>query len=123
MVKTLNEIKALGSKPILVQPPPKFATDLRSQFSLLNQNFASETTSVVLTRTGSVRIIETHAVLTDDPDQPIINFDKIICPNLLCSQFIDGKLAYEDPSHLSQQGSLAMTKLLQEKMRIAMLSK
>ena len=123
LVKTLKEIKALGSKPILVQPPPKFATDLRSQFSLLNQNFASETTSVVLTRTESVRIIETHAVLTDDPDQPIINFNKIICPNLLCSQFIDGKLAYEDPSHLSQQGSLAMTNLLQEKMRIAMLSK
>ena len=123
VVETLTAIKALGSKPILVQPPPKFATDLRSQFSLLNQDFASEAASVVLARTESVRLIETHNVLTNDPDQLIINFDKIICPNSLCSQFIDGKLAYEDPSHLSNQGSLAMTNLIEEKMRIVMLSK
>ena len=119
----MTQIRSFGSKPILIQSPPKFATDYRSQVSLLNQSFASEAKSLVLARTELVQLEETRAVLTNDPDQPIINFDKIICPNLFCSQFIDGKLAYEDPSHLSQQGSLAMTNLLEEKMRIAMLSK
>ena len=121
--KMLTQIKSLGSKPILVQPPPKFATDFRSQVSLLNQSFASEDQSVVYARTKSVQVEETRAVLASNLNQQIVNFDKIICSNTLCSQFIDGKLAYEDTSHLSHQGSLAMTNLLEEKMRIAMLSK
>jgi len=121
--KSLTQIKILGSKPILVQPPPKFAADFRSQVSLLNQSFASEAKSLVLARTEFVQLEETRAVLTNDPDQPIINFNKIICPNSFCSQFIDGKLAYEDPSHLSHKGSLAMTNLLEEQMRKAMLLK
>ena len=121
--KMLTQIKSLGSKPILVQPPPKFATDFRSQVSLLNQSFASEDQSVVYARTKSVQVEETRAVLASNLNQQIVNFDKIICSNTLCSQFIDGKLAYEDPSHLSHQGSLAMTNLFEEQIRIAMLSK
>ena len=123
ITKTLTQIRSFGSKPILIQSPPKFATDYRSQFSFLNQSFASEAKPLVLARTEFVQLEEARAVLTNNPDQPIINFNEIICPHSLCSQFIDGKLAYEDPSHLSQQGSLAMTNLLEEKMRKAMLSK
>jgi peptidoglycan/LPS O-acetylase OafA/YrhL len=121
--KMLAQIKSLGSKPILVQPPPKFATDFRSQVALLNQSFASEDRSVVSARTKSVQVEETRAVLANNPNQQIVNFDQIICSSTLCSQFIDGKLAYEDPSHLSHQGSLAMTNLFEEQIRIAMLSK
>jgi peptidoglycan/LPS O-acetylase OafA/YrhL len=123
MSKTLSQIKTLGSKPVLVQPPPKFAIDFRNKVSLLNQSFASEDQSIVLARTKSVQEEETRAVFANDSDQQIINFDKIICSSGICSQFIDGNLAYEDPSHLSQQGSLAMTNLLEEQMRIAILSK
>ena len=123
VLKMLIHIESLGSRPILVQPPPKFATDFRSQVSLLNQSFASENQSVVSERTKSIQEEETRAVFANNPDLQIINFDQIICSSTLCSQFIDGKLAYEDPSHLSHQGSLAMTNLFEEQMRIAMLSK
>ena len=61
--KMLTQIKSLGSKPILVQPPPKFATDFRSQVSLLNQSFASEDQSVVYARTKSVQVEETLSLI------------------------------------------------------------
>ena len=107
-VKTIKRIKSFGSKLIIAEPPPKFSRDFRSQVSLFNKSFALEPFAQVHERLISTRAAERRAITAYGQSQIFINFDDMLCSETGCSQFINGKLAYEDPSHLSKQGSLEM---------------
>ena len=119
-VKTIKRIKSFGSKVIITEPPPKFLRDFRSQFSLLNKRFALEDFAQVHERLNSTRAAERRAIIAYGQSQTYINFDDMLCSETGCSQFINGKLAYEDPSHLSKQGSLAMINKITEAIRLAL---
>ena len=107
-VKTIKRIKSFGSKVIISEPPPVFLQDVRSQVSLLNKSFAREPFAQVHKNLISARAAEHRAINAYGQSQIFLNFSDMLCSETSCSQFINGKLAYEDPSHLSKQGSLTM---------------
>lgn len=110
------KIRATGARPLLVQPVPKFSFDIRYDITLLNRKFVSEPRNVVLGRTDLLNEIEEQSVGSFASEIGILNLDSQFCNQDSCSQIIDGKLAYEEPSHLSSVGSLKMSTYLESAM-------
>lgn len=114
--KMFTKIRFSGARPLLVQPPPHFSFDIRYDLTLLNRQAGIESRKVVEGRTEFLNKIEKRSVGEFVGMTGILNLDARFCTNTRCSQFIDGKLAYEDPSHLSSVGSLKMSPFLKEAM-------
>lgn len=116
-VKNLfTKIRFTGARPLLVQPVPHFAFDIRYDITLLNRQIGTEPRNVVEARTRFLNEIEERNVGIVFNEIEILNLDSRFCTGNRCSQFIDGRLAYEDPSHLSSVGSLKMSPYLKAAM-------
>jgi peptidoglycan/LPS O-acetylase OafA/YrhL len=107
--KLFNKILFAGARPLLVQPVPHFVFDIRYDISLFNRQAGTEPRKVVEGRTQYLNQLEERSVGEFARATEILNLNSRFCVKDRCSQFIDGKLAYEDPSHLSSLGSLKVT--------------
>lgn len=114
--KIFAKIRFTGARPLLVQPVPHFLFDIRYDITLLNRQAGTEPRKVVEGRTRFLNEIEERSVGVAFQGMEILNLDSQFCTQNRCSQFIDGKLAYEDPSHLSSIGSLKMSPYLKSAM-------
>ncbi|MHB1089666.1 MAG: acyltransferase family protein [Ilumatobacteraceae bacterium] len=110
------KIRFTGSRPLLVQPPPHFSFDVRYDITLFNRQAGTEPRNVVVGRTDVLNKIEEQNIGLFASTREILNLDSRFCIKNRCSQFIDGKLAYEDPSHLSSVGSIKMAPYLKKAM-------
>lgn len=120
--KTLNSTLGETLGVLLVQPPPKFAKDVKYEVSLIKPIGEPEKRSEVQSRRSSVNFLEQMTVGTVDPRIQILNFDDIFCSNDYCTQVVDGQLMYEDSDHLTPQGSLLLVNKLEEKMKLLLAS-
>lgn len=116
--ETLNSTKGETLGVILVQPPPKFAKDVKYEISLIKPIGEPEQRSAVLSRRSSVNFLEQKTVGNFEPRIQILNFDDIFCNQDNCTQVVDGQLMYEDLDHLTPQGSLLLVSKLEEKIKL-----
>jgi hypothetical protein len=114
---TLNSIMGETSGVLLVQPPPRFAKDVRYEISLIKPIGEPEERSEVQIRRSSVNLLEQMTIAADDLRIQVLNFDDIFCGQNTCTQVVEGQLMYEDFDHLTPQGSLLLAGKLEEKIK------
>ena len=114
MDRTMERLVALGSKVIVVQSPPRFEYDLRYDISLIGAKSVKESRNVVVGRGKEINEIEAKAIEKYEFVQPIVNFFDLFCDNTHCDPKKDGKFMFEDDDHLSVDGSLYISPVLQE---------
>ncbi|MEO8163033.1 MAG: SGNH hydrolase domain-containing protein, partial [Ilumatobacteraceae bacterium] len=114
--RMFNRIRFIGSRPLLVQPPPHFSFDIRYDITLLNRQIGTEPRKVVEGRTRFLNELERRSLGEFASSSEVLNLDAQFCKQDRCSQFIDGKLGYEDPTHLSSIGSLKMAPYIKASM-------
>ncbi|MFA5773753.1 MAG: acyltransferase family protein [Ilumatobacteraceae bacterium] len=107
--KLFNKIRFSGARPLLVQPVPRFVFDIRYDISLINRQAGTEPRHVVEGRTQYLNDLEVTSVGEFSSATEILNLNSRFCASDRCTQFIDGKLAYEDSAHLSSIGSLKVS--------------
>lgn len=115
---TLNSTVGETMGVLLVQPPPKFAKDVRHEISLIKPIGDPEERSEMQTRRSSVNLLEQMTVADDDLRIQVLNFDDIFCGQDTCTQVVEGELMYEDFDHLTPQGSLLLVGKLEVKIKI-----
>ena len=113
VTRMLKVLIDLHTQVIIVQPPPLFAYDLRYDLSLLWPNTVKESRSVVVSRRESINAIEQYATAGFDFVRPIVSFTDQFCNASICDPKIDGKFMLEDDDHLSVDGSIYVSDVLE----------
>ena len=115
---TLNSTMVETSGVLLVQPPPRFAKDVRYEISLIKPIGEPEERREVQTRRSSVNLLEQKTIADDELRIQVLNFDDIFCGQDTCTQVVEGQLMYEDFDHLTPQGSLLLVGKIEEKIKL-----
>jgi hypothetical protein len=118
--RTLKSLVELRTQVIVVQPPPRFAYDLRYDISLLLPKSLKEPRKTVVGRREEMNQIERIAVIGYEFVRPIVNFTDQFCSAENCNPKIDGKFMLEDEDHLSADGSQFLAPQIQEAIRSAL---
>jgi hypothetical protein len=113
--RTLKSLVELRTQVIVVQPPPRFAYDLRYDISLIRPNSVTEPRPDVVNRRKEINQIEESAISGIQHVRPAINFTDLFCDSQLCDPRVEGIFMFEDSDHLSVEGSLFVA----EQLRIA----
>ncbi len=113
-----EKIWSLNSRALLVQPMPQFLNDIRYEVGLFNPEIGNEKKSDVIERTLQIDEMERRSIMALPADPKIANFAGEFCGATSCSQVVAGVLAYEDPHHLSQSGSLIVAPALRDAMKV-----
>lgn len=117
LVSTLNRSSAIADSILIVQPPPKFLSDVSNDISLVKASLLNENRTEVLSRRYVTNMIEVNAVGNSNSQIQVYNFGEIFCGEYSCSQVVNGQLMFEDVDHLTPQGSLLLTGPLEERIR------
>ena len=102
---------------LIVQPPPKFKTDVANDISLVKATRLHEDREEVLVRQRVAKFIESKIVDTNNRQIQIYNPDEVFCNKEVCSQVVGGQLMFEDSDHLTPQGSLLLVDPLVERIK------
>ena len=121
VTRMLKVLIDLHTQVIIVQPPPLFAYDLRYDLSLLWPNTVKESRSVVVSRRESINAIEQYATAGFDFVRPIVSFTDQFCNASICDPKIDGKFMLEDDDHLSVDGSIYVSDVLERALAEALI--
>ena len=111
--RTLNVLDGIHTQVIIVQPPPRFAYDLRYDLSLLWPNTVKEPRGVVVSRRETINAIEQNATAGFSFVRPIVNFTDQFCNASICDPKVDDEFMLEDDDHLSVDGSRLIVPQLQ----------
>ena len=121
VTRMLKVLIDLHTQVIIVQPPPLFAYDLRYDLSLLWPNTVKESRSVVVSRRESINAIEQYATAGFDFVRPIVSFTDQFCNASICDPKIDGEFMLEDDDHLSVDGSIYVSDVLERALAEALI--
>jgi peptidoglycan/LPS O-acetylase OafA/YrhL len=121
VTRMLKVLIDLHTQVIFVQPPPLFAYDLRYDLSLLWPNTVKESRSVVVSRRESINAIEQYATAGFDFVRPVVSFTDQFCNASICDPKIDGKFMLEDGDHLSVDGSIYVSDVLERALAEALI--
>ena len=121
VTRMLKVLIDLHTQVIIVQPPPLFAYDLRYDLSLLWPNTVKESRSVVVSRRESINAIEQYATAGFDFVRPVVSFTDQFCNASICDPKIDGKFMLEDGDHLSVDGSIYVSDVLERALAEALI--
>ena len=111
--RTLRELSRLNTPVVIVQPPPRFNYDLRYDLSLLWPNSVKESRVDVVSRREQMNEIEENAIVGFDFVQPIVNFTDRFCNGDICDPKINNKFMFEDNDHLSVDGSVYISDVIE----------
>jgi hypothetical protein len=118
--RTFKSLSELQTQVIVVQPPPRFAYDLRYDISLLWPNTLKEPREIVIGRREKMNQIEAIAITSYEFVRPIVNFSDQFCSTEICDPKINGEFMLEDEDHLSADGSQFLAPQIQEAIRSAL---
>ena len=118
--RTLKSLSELQTQVIVIQPPPRFAYDLRYDISLLWPNTLKEPREIVIGRREKMNQIEAVAITGYEFVRPIVNFSDQFCRTEICDPKINGEFMLEDEDHLSADGSQFLAPQIQEAIRSAL---
>jgi peptidoglycan/LPS O-acetylase OafA/YrhL len=113
VTRLLKGVSELRTQVIFAQPPPRFAYDLRYDLSLLWPNTVKEARDVVVARREAINSIEQNATAGFEFVLPIVNFIDKFCDDGICDPKISGKFMLEDENHLSVDGSIYVSDVLE----------
>ena len=116
--KVFAQLQKLKIEGLLVQPVPEFASDVRYEVTLLKQHFNGEDRTLLNRGNEFLNGMETNAVMKVFDDRSVLNLYRHFCTSGLCSQVKDGKFMYEDGSHLSSVGSMAVAPEVEQALRL-----
>ena len=117
ITQLLNVLSELGTQVIFVEPPPRFAYDLRYDLSLLWPNTVKEPRGDVIARRKTINEIEQNAAAEFNFVRPFVNFTDRFCNASICDPKIDREFMFEDNDHLSVDGSRFVEPILQTAIR------
>jgi peptidoglycan/LPS O-acetylase OafA/YrhL len=120
LTRTIDKLNSVGTKFIIMQPPPSFAFDLRYDISLVRQNFIKEPRGVVLARRELINNIEVNATSGLDSVSAVVNFSSIFCNEKTCDPRVNGEIMLEDDDHLSVHGSLLIAPIIEGAIKAAL---
>ena len=112
--KVFAQLQKLKIEGLLVQPVPEFASDVRYEVTILKQHVNGEDRTLLNRGNEFLNGMETNAVMKVFDDRSVLNLYRQFCTSGLCSQVKDGKFMYEDGSHLSSVGSMAIAPALEQ---------
>jgi peptidoglycan/LPS O-acetylase OafA/YrhL len=118
--RTFKSLSELQTQVIVVQPPPRFAYDLRYDISLLWPNTLMEPREIVIGRREKMNQIEAIAITGYEFVRPLVNFSDQFCSTEICDPKINGEFMLEDEDHLSADGSQFLAPQIQEAIRSAL---
>ena len=113
LARTLEQLSELQIPVILAQPPPRFAYDLRYDLSLLWRNTITEPRVDVLERREKMNEIEANAIVGFEFVRPIVDFTDLFCNSNICDPKVSNKYMFEDNDHLSVDGSIYVSAVLE----------
>jgi peptidoglycan/LPS O-acetylase OafA/YrhL len=113
LTRTLEQLSELQIPVILAQPPPRFAYDLRYDLSLLWRNTITEPRVDVLERREKMNQIEANAIVGFEFVRPIVDFTDLFCNSNICDPKVSNKYMFEDNDHLSVDGSIYVSAVLE----------
>ena len=116
--KVFAQLQNLKIEGLLVQPVPEFASDVRYEVTILNQHVNGEDRTLLNRGNEFLNGLETNAVMKVFDDRSVLNLYRQFCTSGLCSQVKDGKFMYEDGSHLSSVGSMAVAPEVEQALRL-----
>ena len=121
--RTVEEIRALGKKVVLVAPPPSSGFDiggcLERQISGMVVFGGPKGCMIDRAEYQSRRaeVLDFLNSMASDADISVIRFDPWLCHSNACETLVDGTMIYRDAGHLSYAGS----KMMAERMQLARL--
>ena len=118
--RTVEALSELRTQLVIAQPPPKFAFDLRYDLSLLMPNSAKEEREVVFARRQKMNEIEQIAISGFENIQSVLDFTDQFCNEKICNPRFNNKLLFEDPDHLSVEGSKLVFPELERAISVAL---
>jgi len=118
--RVLVSIARFNSQVILVDPPPRFSFDLRYDLSLVQPNNMTEPRSGISVSEPDLSKIEEASLDGIPYVQPILKFVDLFCNAKTCSPKVNGLYMYEDDDHLSVDGSMYVSPMLQNAISIAL---
>jgi len=116
--KVFAQLQKLKIEGLLVQPVPEFASDVRYEVTIFKQHVNGEDRTLLNRGNEFLNGMETNAVMKVFDDRSILNLYRQFCTSGLCSQEKDGKFMYEDGSHLSSVGSMAVAPEVEQALRL-----
>ena len=105
--KIFEQLRKLQISGLLVQPVPEFSSDVRNVLTLFKKTVDGEERSANF-QNEFLNELDATAVMEVFDDRSILNLYNTFCLAGRCSQVQNGKLMYEDETHLSSVGSLAL---------------
>lgn len=110
--RTIETIRALGKRVVVVAPPPSGGFDVgrcveRLESGLLNIGATDDcriSTEAYQRARGDV--LDFLSRLRQSLDVDVISFDSYLCDSKACKTYIDGTFIYRDGGHLSHEGSV-----------------
>ena len=113
IMRTLEQLSELQIPVIIAQPPPRFAYDLRYDLSLLWRNTVTEPRVAVLERREKMNQIEANGIVGFQFVRPIVDFTDLFCNSNICDPKVNNKYMFEDNDHLSVDGSIYVSDVLE----------
>jgi peptidoglycan/LPS O-acetylase OafA/YrhL len=121
IMRTLEQLSELQIPVIIAQPPPRFAYDLRYDLSLLWRNTVTEPRVAVLERGERMNQIEANAIVGFQFVRPIVDFTDLFCNSNICDPKVHNKFMFEDNDHLSVDGSIYVSDVLERALAEALI--
>jgi hypothetical protein len=121
LIRTLEGVSGLDAQVIIAQPPPHFEYDLRYDLSLLWPSSAKESRDVVVARRAAINAIEQNAVARIPFVRPIVGLTDNFCNAEICDPKVDGIFMFEDDDHLSVDGSIYVSDVLERALAEALI--
>jgi peptidoglycan/LPS O-acetylase OafA/YrhL len=112
--KIFEQLQGLQIAGLLVQPVPEFLLDVRYDVTLLKRSISLEKRDSKTSGNEFLNDLDSAAVMVVADERSSLNLYTEFCQSDLCSQVQNGKFMYEDGSHLSSVGSLAVTPMIKE---------
>lgn len=119
---TVDAVRALGKKVVVVAPPPSGGFNSARCLERLDNDLPSlgETVGCRISQLTYMRdsrlVLQLLRKLPDEADVGVVSFDGYLCSAGFCETRINGKIVYRDAGHLSYEGSTLLateTKLLE----------
>lgn len=117
--RTVEAIRALGKKVVLIAPPPSVDFDiggcLERQISgtIAFGGRKGCTIDRVEYQTKRANVLDLLNAVSTHADVAVIRFDPYLCHANVCETLLDGTMIYRDVGHLSYAGSELLAKRMQ----------
>jgi hypothetical protein len=114
--RTVDAVRALGKRVVVVSPPPASGFDIgrcieRLENDLLTIGVKDECRiDMGAYQKRYATVLEFLAALPQRAGVEVISFDAYLCDAGTCRTYIDGTFIYRDGGHLSHEGSVFIAK-------------